>query len=290
MLEGLLTSLCALAVAAPTQAVATPDRSTVAVVVTGREGLYTAEGLQLAQRLARALTVAGASVPLDPQATVAKLEGRDPAACGSRSPCLAALARALHVSGLVTVEGGKVVDQFALVVGLVDGRDGRKLLERSSAATSANLDSVLASLAGELASVARALPGPSALDAHLRPRPDLEPRRIPGQHPGLNFSAPAVASSAGAVAAGGVAAGFLVAALAEWVDLRMHTRQVTVPGEPSGRTASDYTRERTDMMATEINRRLTISLVAGIGAAALAGTAGYFLLQPPQPAPPPAGR
>src|SRR5262245_33562098 len=93
MLAGLLISAMALA-ASP----AVAERPTVAVVITAREGLTQDEALDLAWKLTRALRAAGALVPMDPQATRDRLGSKDPAACGSRSVCLAGLAHELRVS------------------------------------------------------------------------------------------------------------------------------------------------------------------------------------------------
>ena len=127
-----------------------PEKPTMAVVITGHEGLAFDEALELARKLTRALGATGAPQPMDPQATVTMLGGKNPEACGTRSACLADLAHALHVSALVTMDGGKVVGDIALAVSLVDGRDGRKLLERTSAAPPAQLDAALMPLAAEL--------------------------------------------------------------------------------------------------------------------------------------------
>src|SRR5262249_5859994 len=141
-----------------------PERPTLAVVITGHEGLTFDEALVLARKLTDALGDAGALAPMDPRFVVSKLGGKNPEAGGSRSACLADLAHALHVSAVVTLDGGRVVSDIALVVALVDGRDGRKLLERSSASHPASIDSAMAPVADELARVASALPGPSSLD------------------------------------------------------------------------------------------------------------------------------
>jgi len=268
MLASLLVAALAAAPSPP------PEKATMAVVITGHDGLAFDEALELARRLTRALGLAGAPEPMDPQLTVTKLGGKNPEACGARSACLADLARALHVSSLVTMDGGKVVGDIALAVALVDGRDGRKLLERTSAAPPAHLDAALLPLAAELARVASALPGPSALDAPYRStRPDLE-------RPPLNFGVPAVLVGGGAVVSGGVALGFAGAALWQLIDLSLHT--VSGPGVPPGYQYQIlYPAAEYDLRRAELDRRLTISLCAGIGSAVLTGAAAFLLLQPP---------
>ena len=250
----------------------------MAVVITGHEGLAFDEALELARKLSRALGATGAPEPMDPQATVTMLGGKNPEACGTRSACLADLAHALHVSALVTMDGGKVVGDIALAVSLVDGRDGRRLLERTSAASPAQLDAALAPLAAELARVASALPGPSALDAPFRStRPDLE-------HPplALNFGAPTLLAGGGAIASGGVALGFATAALVQLIDLNLHTVALPDSSLPAGyRYQILYPAAEYDLRRAELNRRLTISLLAGVGSAVLTGAAAFFLFQPP---------
>jgi len=273
MLAGILIG--AMVLAAPPVAPVTRERPTVAVVITGHEGLSYGEALDLARRLTRSLQSAGALAPMDPQAIADKLGARNPEMCGSRSACLAELAHAIHVSALVTLDGGRVVSDIALVVSLVDGRDGRKLLERSTASAPANVDATMAPLAAELARVASALPGPSALDAPFRStRPDLE-------RPPLNFGPPALLTGGGAVVAGGVSVGFLAAALAQWADLNARTHpRGDIPGY---RYLIDYPVDEYDLRCREVDQRLTISLVAGISSAVLTGAAAYFLFQPPSP-------
>jgi len=267
MLIGILVTALA---TAPSPAA---ERATMAVVITGHEGLAFEEALDLARKLTRALGATGAPQPMDPQLTVTQLGGKNPEACGARSACLADLAHALHVSALVTMDGGKVVGDLALAVSLVDGRDGRKLLERTSAAPPGHLDAALVPLAEELARVASALPGPSALDGpYLSTRPDL-------QHLPLNLGPPTLLTGGGAVVSGGVAVGFGAAALLQFIDLGMHT--AAIPGLPSGyHYQVSYSAAEYDLRRAELDRRLTVSLVAGIGAAVLTGAAAFFLFQP----------
>src|SRR6185295_14256437 len=107
MLAGIL--IFALGAAPPAPTPASTERATMAVVITKHEGLEFEEALDLARRLTRALGSSGAPEPMDPEEAVTRLGGKNPEACGSRSACLAELARALHVSALVTLDGGKVV-------------------------------------------------------------------------------------------------------------------------------------------------------------------------------------
>jgi len=76
-----------------------------------------------------------------------------------------------------------------------------------------------------------------------------------------------------------VALGFAGAALWQLIDLSLHT--VSVPGPSGYRYQILYPAAEYDLRRAELDRRLTISLCAGIGSAVLTGAAAFLLLQPP---------
>jgi hypothetical protein len=287
-MSGMLTA-AALAVLAAAAASSGPPA--VVVVVAGHEGVTLNEARSLSSRLSQALKRAGATVALEPEAALARLGARNPEACQGPA-CFAEVAGLLGVSGLVTLEVGKVLDQLALVAAVVDGRDGKRLAERSNAVSPPEVDRTLAAFAAELLPTIQGLPprSPSAgsdapRDVALVPReagprpPGLDPDAERERGPGLG-----VYVAGGATVATGVAAG--AALLWGYLGHQEMNRACAVEGGRAGCTFSTFQSlchpTAADPLACkDVNDRYTASALLGISSAVMGAVTGYLLATAP---------
>lgn len=254
----------------------------VAVVVVRHEGVSFNEALRLAARLSQALGRAGASVALEPGGALARLGSRNPESCQTPA-CFAELAGVLQVSALVTLEVGKVLDQLALVATLVDGRDGKRLDERSDAVAPAKLEQALAAFARDLVPAIARLPAPAPpgtdtpREVSLVPNPGEASPAAGGDgrayHPGVYLAG-------GATVATGVAAGavLLWGYLAHQEMLsRCELRTGTAQCSQAVFQSICHPAEADPLSCRTANDRYVASAVLGASSLVLGAVTGYLL-------------
>lgn len=182
----MLSLLIALVTSAPVTAPSGP----ALVVVTEQTGLTQSEVVDLGETLARLLREGSVRIPLAPGELPVRLTAKDLPACQrlkgkGRQRCIGALGKQLGAATVVAIEGGKLLDEYTVIVDLLDAEDGRVLFNRDTSFKSGGrkaLERALKPIAAEISKLI-ALPEEPPAETPPPPPPKEQGTGAPPTHP-----------------------------------------------------------------------------------------------------------
>lgn len=163
-----------------TSATVTAPSGPALVVVTEQTGLTQAEVVDLGETLARLLREGSVRIPLAPGELPVRLTAKDLPACKrfkgkARQRCIGALGKQLGAVTVVAIEGGKLLDEYTVIVDLLDAEDGRVLLNRDTSFKSSGRKALERALKPIAAEISKLIAMPEEPPAETTPPPPKEP-------------------------------------------------------------------------------------------------------------------